>query len=684
MSPEPILNLEKLIEKVHSGFSKKFREEISVADVRSSLDSIHLADPPVRPACILSIRRLEITGSKVLTNEDDPIPIVYAQEFAPGVNVLLIEDNDVGKSSILKTIKFALTGDDSDYDADVKTWVTNIRLWFSLNVEQYLITISCSSESENELGVLYEGTKGNAPVGDPNKARVVFRVPNRIELQESLRRFFFEKIGLSRLAWAMPGSQGQNAPSEAGTSWLTYFQALQIPDGGDRYLLCDERHAIGNQEGLIFSSFLGLHLVEQLNWLGVEGSKQQKLEKSTEGERSKLQSRLADLEKQESELKDRLEKLSRNLTLRRKGFIDVGFQNRISVAQDAIRDRLAREVACQSEIATIAESLSFLRSRESQLRELIELKLHFTGLNVSLCPNCDADVSAEEVEREQKAHLCRLCNKPANDASSDELAARQAEADEIAGQVSEEVANRKRLRQQEKLLNQEIMQLREDVQNLEATAKEKLAEALPTEEECNLRDRLLHDAGQVAAQILSVNQRLNEFATVGAFDESRKRILNKAREVLKDEASRRNQELLTRLSDLTKEVAQQIGAESITDVTCSSLGTVNLKKHGENVKFTGIKNQGERMRVKLAFFLAMIRLGSETGYGRHPGFLLVDQPGSAEMVPEDFLALAKVLHAIDESADERVQIMCFTARPEFVEATRPERVYGPQSGKYAF
>ena len=684
MSSEPILNLETLIEKVHSGFAKKFQEQISLHDIRSTLSTVHLADPPARSASHLSIVRLEISGSKTLANEEHPLPIDYAQDFGPGVNVLLIEDNDVGKSSILKTIKFALTGDDGDYDADVKTWITNIRLWFSLNDEQFLIAITCSPESENGLGVLYEGPKGIELEDDPTKSKVVFRAPDRNELQESLRRFFFDKIGLSRLAWAVPGAKDQDAPSEAGTTWLTYFQALQIPDGSDKYLLCDKEHSFGNQEGLIFSTFLGLHLVEQLNWLGVEASKQSKLEKSTENERKTLQSRLADLEKQETDVKDRLDKMKRDLAVRRKEFVDEGFQNRITAVQEMIRDRLTQEESCQREIADAADSLSFLRSRETQIKELIALKLHFTGLNVSLCPNCDSEVSTEELEREQNEHLCRLCNKPANDATPDEIAVRRSEAEQITEQISLEEGNRKQLRQQAEALRNEVVQLRKDVEVLEASVKAKLTQALPTEEEDKLRDKLLREAGQLSSQILSTTHRLKEFQEVGAFDESKRRILKKARDILQTEASRRNKELLESLSRLTQEVAQQIGAESITDVTCSELGTVKLTKHGEVVRFTGIKNQGERMRLKLAFFLAMMRLGCKVGYGRHPGFLLVDQPGSAEMVPEDFQALATVLHSLDEADEEHIQILCFTARPEFTDATRQERVYGSQSGKFAF
>jgi hypothetical protein len=130
-------------------------------------------------------------------------------------------------------------------------------------------------------------------------------------------------------------------------------------------------------------------------------------------------------------------------------------------------------------------------------------------------------------------------------------------------------------------------------------------------------------------------------------------------------------------------MAQAIGAESVSDVTCSPLGREDLQKHGKRVSFNGIQNEGERLRLKLAFFVAMMRLGREPGLGRHPGFLLVDQPGSGEMVREDFESLAVIFRRLDEELAEDVQIICCTAREEFGGATAAAKVYGAQNPPYA-
>lgn len=680
MSPDAILTQDELIKHVHEALTKRSKDGLIIEDVRRALEGLRLSDPAIRTTCQLRIQRLTFGGQKTLEGRHDLIR--YQQDFKPGVNVVLIEDNDVGKSTIMKTIKYALTGDDGSYDADVKTWIKEICLQFCLDDEPYTVFVSCAPDSEEPLGTLCSGNHSSRD--SVQQEQVVFVAANNDEFHDALRRFFFDRVGLSRLAWTLPPAKGDDRPRESGTTWLTYFQALQIPDGGDRYLLCDPEHAFGNQEGLIFSSFLGLHLVDQLNWLGVEASKQQRIEQGSDTERTDLTAQRDKLQSRSREVQDQLCKLNADFKQRQENFTAGNFQERFTAVQSDMATKAAKLRKTEGEIAGLSETLSFARARETQVRELLALKLHFTGLDVRLCPNCDAQVSEAEVRREYDSHTCRLCQKPAHDATAEEIVARRAEAEELAAEVKELEKSREDLKREASHIEKEINDLRQEAGDLEASAKNTLRQAVPTDAEQKLRDDLLLESGKLTAETAAVIARIEQLEKAGAFDANRGRVLKKARDILKAEAERRNCDTLTGLNDLTKELARLIGAESITDVTCSALGKIKLRKHDQEVSFTGIKNQGERMRVKLAFFLAMMRLGRNGALGRHPGLLLIDQPGSAEMVTEDFRALATVLRELDESLADQVQVLCFTARAEFKDATRPEKVYGPQAGKYAF
>jgi hypothetical protein len=114
--PSPALTADDITERAYAKFGPKLRGQISREDVREVVASLDLGKlRPTRKVPRLVIRWLRFTGTKKPTGKK-PDPIDYTREFAPGVNVILIEDNLVGKSSILKTIKFALTSDDEDYD----------------------------------------------------------------------------------------------------------------------------------------------------------------------------------------------------------------------------------------------------------------------------------------------------------------------------------------------------------------------------------------------------------------------------------------------------------------------------------------------------------------------------------------------------------------------------------------
>ena len=184
----------------------------------------------------LVVRWLRFTGTKKPTGKKSS-PIDYAREFAQGVNVILIEDNLVGKSTILKTIKFALTGDDGDYDDDVKAWIKDVWLRFSLDDVEY--TIMLARREDGLHGMLVPGKK-ECPIEDipAGESSIGFRCKGADEIQEELKNFFVHSFRLASMGWTQAHPSGDGRSSECWATWRTFFQALRIPDDDHAYLLC--------------------------------------------------------------------------------------------------------------------------------------------------------------------------------------------------------------------------------------------------------------------------------------------------------------------------------------------------------------------------------------------------------------------------------------------------------------
>lgn len=212
--------------------------------------------------------------------------------------------------------------------------------------------------------------------------------------------------------------------------------------------------------------------------------------------------------------------------------------------------------------------------------------------------------------------------------------------------------------------------------------------AKPTDEEKSELGRLHQSIGKLSQQIWDIGKLLPDGTESG---DTRKQlnILAAIKTVLMDEAAIRNKAVLARLSTITTKVINAIGAKEFTALTFSPVGKIGFLKNDRTVTFTGLNNPGERFRVKLAVMLTLMQLGREKNAGHHPGFLLIDQPGAAEMVPENRHSFAGELKRIDKEFADQIQIICFTAKPDFADATVPVKVYGPQApdaegGPYAF
>jgi hypothetical protein len=681
------LNKDTLCNAIYASIQKRYREQINLSAIADLINVLDLSDYlPESKAPQLQIQRLRFTGEKHLNMQELPVPIDYSQVFKPGVNVLLVESNEVGKSSIWKTIKFALTGDDREYDADVKTWIVSIWLTFALDGQPY--TMLLSRDSGETRGALVSGEVHDDFDEAITAASPVFTAKDSEELKAELQHFFFNRLGLSSLSWTQESTLGETAVAERKASWLTYFQALLIPDGGDRYLLCDPQHSYGNQAGLILSVFLGLSFADPLNKLGIDKAVAKKSIERTkqvsEHEKAQAEVQLQELETELTRVRSRLAAIVAEQQKRRHA-VESAESNRIVLDMQLRFEEKQKELAAlTTERDRLGLAIQKDRGRERQLREAIALQLHFTGISVTLCPNCDTPISEDSTLREQETHMCRLCGSPAHMAPAEEIEAMKAEAAAADKRRANAERSRDAIWRRMGELRTELSDTTDAIARARQAAAEGMAYAFPSPAEEEERENLLTRSGVIQRDLTLARDKLQGRQPELDRLDLQRRVIEKARDLIKQEAARRNQVKLTRLGELTQHVSSQIGAESVTDVTITPYGVARLQKHGKPITFNGINNDGERLRIKLAFFLAMMQLGREPNGGRHPGFLIIDQPGSNEMVTSDFVALAQVFRNIDREFDDQIQILCFTARPEFAEATDESRVYGPQAAPYAF
>lgn len=678
-------NVDALVSDVYASFRPASRERIAREEIAKVVAELDLSDQALsNRAPRLCIRRLHFTGEKRL--RDGTIsPINYDQSFESGVNVILIPDNQVGKSSIMKTIKFALTGDNSDYDPDVRKWITAIQLVFALGQRVYTILLEIN---DDELQAVLVPGEELRPLSEVVEAvSFNFHATGAEQVKVALKDFFFQNLGLTALSWNQKDVGGGEL-AERSTTWLTYFQALLFADGGHQYLICDAQHATGNQDGLILSTFLNLSLAEPLNRLGLELSRTKRTAQQertlSDQEQKTLNDQIAELEKRIQTARETIMAIAQSQRIRRTSFDGSAPVQLLIQAQQELAAITVERARLEQERDALTGQIKAVRGAARRYREQAALALHFTGLTVSLCPNCDTPVSTEAVTREQSTHECRLCGTPANSAGADEIAVLEAEAGQAEQEAQYLERGRKNIGDRLAELRRKIEASEAQIPILKGAVDSGIDQAFPTEEENAERDQQFTEIGRCQGEISILKAQLSLRQPDIEVMDNRARILEKVREAIKNEAARRNAIRMNRLSALTQELARQIGTESISDLSCTPLGKVQMRKHGELVSFTGIRNEGERLRIKLAFFTAMMRLGRDPGLGRHPGFLLIDQPGSGEMVPDDFRQLAAIFRQIDAEHADEMQIICFTARPEFSAATASAKVYTAKVPPYAF
>jgi hypothetical protein len=116
--------------------------------------------------------------------------------------------------------------------------------------------------------------------------------------------------------------------------------------------------------------------------------------------------------------------------------------------------------------------------------------------------------------------------------------------------------------------------------------------------------------------------------------------------------------LLNNVSAEIRRLAVRLGMKELQDVKLQGNGPLKVTKGGSApTTFTAV-TPGEQLRLRIATLLALLRVGNESGVGRHPALLLIDSAGAQETIDVD---LAEVLSQLRSICDETEGLQVITA-----------------------
>lgn len=158
-------------------------------------------------------------------------------------------------------------------------------------------------------------------------------------------------------------------------------------------------------------------------------------------------------------------------------------------------------------------------------------------------------------------------------------------------------------------------------------------------------------------------------------------VLNDTIKFLDTDRYERSKFILDTLSNIMLNEIHEFGLDSITDIKIDNKINITYVQNNIAMKFDDIA-EGEQLRAKLAFYLALIQMDIEKNFGRHTRFLIIDSPNKEEGDATYLEGLKQVLLSINNRYEDSLQILIGTATREFEDIIENQTVY--LKGEYVF
>lgn len=593
----------------------------------------------------LRIDRLRIRGHKTGAVE----PGEFDETFTFDLGVTVIAANNFrGKTTILEILTLILRGEFADLQADAASWLANVSLDVHINGQPVGFRLSMEA-SEIVQGLILAGTISDLASSDdvPSTGTTELRrAQGNDEWAEQVGSFMMTQLGLEEM---QVFNRARN-DDEAGTiklhGWPAYFSVVYPPAGADTVLL-----------GSTSSDFLPVRLMqvfldmpEATRSMRVRALAR-RLDSELKAEQRRGRDANAMLAKQLAAARTRAEIAEVRLrelqheapaeSLQELVELAAAAGSRLAEVRQAVE--VARAAFAEAQTARVTDEKALNVLRESAAASAL-----FHGLDPRFCPRCETAISSQRKLEEQETHHCAVCDTTLYGDGEDDYAEREQQA------VGALAASRAAEKAFDAARSRAATELAEAQSDLDAV-DQRIAQAQAVRQ---VTARVNAEHELAAAQ--AVVQALEDMNSDEGAPSTAQKVLAATDQILGEEVRRASTELYEDLSGAVRDLALSFGIAELEGIKVKANGNMDVTKGGGATSSFSSQSPGERLRLRYALVVALLRTARARGIAGHPGLLLLDSL-KAEEVQDDhaqMLLQGLVTAASDEPG---LQILVTTA-----------------------
>lgn len=580
----------------------------------------------------LRVLRVRLWGEKRDIPESGPFDTTF--ELPAGL-VMAVAPNLKGKTSLLELITWCLRGTPKELQQDVLEWLDGIECDVLINGVPHGIRLRLVEGAIADATIL----QANNPVElaaarghSPAHVRVIARATSNAQYEAEIQALMLDRLGLEPiLAYAESTGVVQTH------AWPTYFSAVYPPAGGVKVLIGETVQ--NGLAGRLLEVFLDLPSAALLTRV-----------RTARKRLAAEQDQAADQIKQASARDElRVGEQRQRLDEARKALVELDSKSASAPSVTEIAGRVAKLSLRLTDAQADRRGFDALHRQAQAARQADERRLNnlressiarrlFHGLDPQACPRCETPVTAKRRADEANEHQCAVCTSPISGEGEDDVEL----LDELVNALNA-------THRAESEASQALVEADSETAELEGLLTQAEADLRSAQQASDATERVRLEREVARAEgALEVLEPITELPQPAgpSIDLTELEVLKALENVLEADLKEASVNLFGELGPEIAALARRFGIHSVQNVKIDRRAALKIGKGGAKEGSFSHQSPGERLRLRIATVIALLRVGTRLGIATHPGLLMLDSLRAEEVQDSDAHAIVKELVGI--------------------------------------